>query len=155
MFILPMIIAILSVSGSTPYPEAFSAHCSHGEEVRADAAPGRSHQLQKQKNGTSYSVDIRREGGRFVVWSLGPDYQIGMANGGEWKLGVLRQQPGDLVMSLQTSTRGAYIAIYHLRYKGTSGVLTVARTNFYGSGPDDASSLAVMTCTIREGGERK
>lgn len=149
MFILPVLFAALGASGAAPYPDDFVAHCSHGQETRVYVNPDWSHSMQQKDNGNTYRVDIRRENGQFIVWSLGPDYQIGMANGEDWKLDVLKQQRGDLALVLQTSSHGRSISVYHLRYKGSTGVLTITKTSYYGDG-SDSSSLTIMACTVND-----
>lgn len=145
MFMLPMIVAAVA-TGGTAYPEGFVAHCSHGQEASVLVNPGLQPDL-RQQNDRAYRVDIRRQDGQFIVWSLGPDYQVGAANGKEWKLAVLKQKPGDLVLSVETSTHGASLSVYHLRYKGAHGTLAITRTSYDGDG-SDVSSLTAMTCTI-------
>ncbi|MGH8216915.1 MAG: hypothetical protein ACREPZ_14645 [Rhodanobacteraceae bacterium] len=145
MFTLPIIIAALALGGTT-YPEGFVAHCSHGQEASVPVTPDQQPHL-RQQNDSAYRVDIRRQDGQFVVWSLGLDYQVGAANGKEWKLSVLKQKPGDLVLSVETSTYGASISVYHLRFEGAKGMLTITKTSYYGYG-SDSSSLTSMTCNI-------
>ena len=145
MFTLPIILAAVGMSG-TAYAEGFVAHCSHPQDTLVFVAPKGEPRL-RQTNGGAYRVDIRRQDGRFIVWSLGLDYQVGAANGKEWKLSVLKQKPGDLVLSVETSTQGVSLSVYHLRYKGVRGMLTITQTSYSGYA-SDSSSLTAMTCTI-------
>jgi hypothetical protein len=143
MFALTLSVA-LAYNQTTPYPDGFAAYCSHGEQSYVFVRPQPSRLAMTDSGDT---VEILRKNGQFVVYTSGADSQVMAGNGNGWKLDVLKLQRGDLVLSVEAPASGASITIYHLRYEGTAGMLTVESTHYYGP-PTDEASLSVRTCRI-------
>jgi hypothetical protein len=143
MFALTLSVA-LALNQTTLYPDGFAAHCSHGEQSYVFVRPQPSRLAMTDSGDT---IEILRKNGQFVVYTSGTDSQVMAENGNGWKLDVLRLQRGDLVLSVKAPANAASITIYHLRYEGTAGMLTVASTHYYGP-PTDEASLSVRTCNI-------
>lgn len=142
--------AALALNPPAPYPDGFVALCIPEEESSTWVTPQFSHiRAPWQRLGTSthMNVEIAHERGQFTVMTRGADLEIGASNGKDWTLDVLKQESGDLVLSLKALTMGASISIYHLRYQGAAGMLAVTRTDYYGPGAGEAS-LITMKCSI-------
>jgi hypothetical protein len=147
MVALPMLAALLAMNATTIYPDGFKASCTGGEE--GSVYFNADHPAPKlQASAASGSIDISRENGKFVVSARGPDLQLRISDGNEWKLQVLKQAPGDLVLSLSMSTMGVSISIYRLRFKGTTGLLSVSST-YYRDGMNLMSDLKVLSCKVQ------
>lgn len=164
MPILPIIVA-LAASSTSAYPEGFTAQCTNQKEayvwldsrdllhptIRRPTPPRPVASSDPiaipgyvPPQGGTVTISYRRH--QFSVELRGPDLDVVQTNGREFDLKELRASPGDLVLSVQTSSWGASITVYHLRYKGHEGALSVAETA-YDHG-NDRTSLAVMTCKI-------
>lgn len=140
----------LAFSHAAAYPDGFVAHCIPEEESSVWVQPQFSDMhapWQRLGEATHMSVEIARERGQFTVSTRGTDVQIVAGNGKDWTLDVLKQESGDLVLSLKALTMGASISIYHLRYQGAAGMLSLVQTEYHGPGVGEAS-LTTMKCSI-------
>jgi hypothetical protein len=149
MFALPLLVAALATAQpATDYPEGFLAHCTGGQSawigLNAEHVPTKLNQV----SDGSGTIEILYTGGHFVVHLYGGDFLDSIENGKRgWKLEVLRQAPGDLVLLLQSAGyEYLHAAVYHLQFNGVSGGLLVSTTS-YGS-PMADSSVASLTCSI-------
>lgn len=141
------LIAAAGLSQSVSYPDGFKAHCSPVEGTFVYVSP-RTAPIPPPSGPTSGETDLMEivhQGGRFLVHTGGPDWDVFAADGGRWRLAVLKQKKGELVISLTDADRS--INVYHLRYEGSNGSLTILQTSFRGDSIDN-SSLATMTCKI-------
>jgi hypothetical protein len=150
MLALPLFVAALATAQpTTAYPEGLLAHCTGGQTawmgLNAEYLPTKP----SQAAGGSGTIEILYTGGHFVVRLYGHDFIDSIENGArDWKLEVLRQAPGDLVLLLQSAGYTfLHVAVYHLQFKGVTGGLLVTTTSY--GGPPDFSSVASLSCSIR------
>ena len=147
MLILPIITA-LAASNVSAYPEDFTAKCTGGQDISATFLDSDvAHPILRRQDQASYTVTILRRSGRFELELDGVDFTVLQADSREFKLHVLKAEPGDLALSVETATWGRSLSVYHLRYAGAVGALTVTTTNYSGHGSDN-TTLMVMTCKI-------
>lgn len=166
MPILPIIAALAAVS-ATPYSDGFSAHCTDGQTatvwlrdndlahpvIRQSAKPAATADRDSIRMIPGYvsphgnTVVLSREGGRFTVVTLGPDFQFVDTDSSEMSVKVLDAAPGDLVLAVQTHEYYKSLTVYHLRYAGAVGALSIASTRYDGHGSDD-TSLTAMQCKV-------
>lgn len=165
MLILP-IVAAVAASTATAYPDGFTAQCTDAKEASVWLGAGDVLRVTIHRFASPHSsapsdpivipgyvppygeqVMLSYRDGRFSVERRGPDFDVVQTDGREFNLKVLRAVPGDLALSVQTSTWGASLTVYHLRYKGNTGALSIADTSYRGHG-DDETSLIAMTCKI-------
>jgi hypothetical protein len=165
MLIFPIAVAV-AASTAAAYPEGFTAQCTDAKETSVWLGAGDVSRVTIHRFPGPHSsvpsgpiaipgyvptrggkVTLSYRNGRFSVELLGPDFDMVQADGSEFDLKILKAVPGDLVLSVQTSTWGASLTVYHLRYKGDTGALSIARTSYYGHG-DDETSLIAMNCKI-------
>jgi hypothetical protein len=86
-------------------------------------------------------------GGQYIVETSGADLIVSAQEGPDWRILVLKEQPGDLVISLSTSRYGASTAIYHLRYENHIGAMTVSTVSYYGIREIENTTLQYFHCT--------
>lgn len=165
MLILPIVVAV-AASTAAGYPEGFTAQCTDAKETSVWLGAGDIPRVTIHRLASPHSsapsgpveipgyvppygnqVTLSYRNGRFSVELLGPDFDMVQTDGSEFNLKVLKAVPGDLALSVQTSTWGASLTVYHLRYKGNTGALSIADTSYRGHG-DDETSLIAMTCKI-------
>ncbi|HET7223528.1 MAG TPA: hypothetical protein VFI81_10035 [Rhodanobacteraceae bacterium] len=147
MLILPLITA-LAASSAPAYPEGFTARCTGGKDISAMFRDSDiAHPILRRQDQTSYTVTILHRNGRFEIELDGVDFTVLQAESREFHLHVLKAEPGDLALSVETATWGRSLSVYHLRYAGAVGALTVTTTNYYGHGSDD-TAMMVMSCKI-------
>lgn len=164
MLILPIVIA-LAANSTAVYPESFTARCTDAEEAYVWlGADDMSHPEIRRPvppaiassgpvaipgyvppHGNIVTVAYRNS--QFSVEVRGVDFDVVQINGREFHFKAIKTMPGDLVLSVQTSTWGESLTVYHLRYRGKAGALSIARTRYDGHGRDQ-TSLTVMTCKI-------
>lgn len=165
MPILPIVAAL--AMGTATHPADFTAQCTDDRTTTAWFKRGNpSHPVIRQTvpappgpapSGTimipgyvpahGYSLVLSHRNGEYSIEVRGPDFDVIQANGPEFKVDVLKAASGDVVLSVQTSKWGTSFAVYHLRYAGVAGALTVTTTRYGGRG-DDSTSMTVMTCKI-------
>ncbi|WHZ18655.1 MAG: hypothetical protein OJF55_000804 [Rhodanobacteraceae bacterium] len=145
------IMAVLAANAAAQFPDGFTAHCTKGVETTAvfsDKDP--SHPSLNPFQPDDYNLTLSYRNGRFSVELAGADFMVVQTNDGnhhDFNLVVLKSEPGDLVLSVQTSAWGHSLTVYHLRYAGQNGALTIAKTNYYGHDFDE-TSLSVLSCKI-------
>lgn len=148
--IIPLVmLAALSAPPLISLPDGFKAQCRSVSDayVNLMEAPTKGGRLmQDVMPDSTSSIDITKDGGQFSVYTGGADVQMVAHNGPDFKIVVLKDQLGDLVLSVSTSTIGASTTIYHLRYRNHIGAMTVSRVSYYGFGPDE-TSLEDFRCT--------
>lgn len=141
--ILPLILlfAITAPPLST-LPDGFEAHCRsvHDVDVEMRAAPSKDERLIGEVTpDNTQRVDILKRGGQFTVNSGGADAQIIARNSPNFKVVVLKEQLGNVVISVSTEAMGSWTEIYHLRYDNHIGAMTVSRLTYSGTSLDDTS----------------
>ncbi len=163
---MPIFAAVLMATHASPFPEGFTAQCTGDDEAYV-ALDGRAilHPTIRRPastppvspsepvpipgyippHGGTVILSYRR--GQFSIELLGPDFDVMQTSGKQFKLSVLKASPGDLALSVETDSRGRSLTVYHLRYAGRQGALTVSRTSYAGHGSDDTSLMA-MSCKI-------
>ena len=146
---MPIPAIALLAGDPSAYPEGFTARCTGGRETVAmfPADPARPVILGDDASNASYTVTIQRLHGRFEVELDGRDYSVRQAESGRFRVHVLKAEAGDLVLSVETDSRGRSLTVYHLRYAGARGALTASSTSYRGHGSDD-TSLMTMSCKI-------
>jgi hypothetical protein len=145
-----MMLASLTTPPLMELPEGFKAQCNSVSEayVYLLAAPTKDGRLlQAILPDRSGKIDLLKIGGQFTVDTSGADLSVRAQNGPDWKVVVLKEQPGNLVLSVSTSTIGASTTIYHLHYQNHIGAMTVSRVSYYGTGDIDDTSLEDFHCT--------
>jgi hypothetical protein len=145
-----MMLASLTAPPLMELPEGFKAQCKSVSEAGAYllAAPAKDGRLLKDVvPDDSSRIDLLKIGGQFTVDTSGADLIVRAQNGPDWKVVVLKEQLGNLVLSVSTSTVGASTTIYHLRYQNHIGAMTVSRVSYYGTGDIDDTSLEDFHCT--------
>jgi hypothetical protein len=153
MLALALIAAAAGLSHPAAYPDGFKARCSPVEGTFVYVSP-RTAPIRPPSGPASGETDLMEivhQGGRFLVHTAGPDWDVFAADEGRWRLAVLKQEKRDLVISLTDAGRS--INVYHLRYEGSNGSLTIVQTSFRGDSIDN-SSLATMTCKIEMSSHR-
>jgi hypothetical protein len=144
-----MMLASLTAPPLMELPEGFKAQCKSVSEAYAylPAAPTKDGRLLKDilPDGNS-RIDLLKIGGQFRGDTSGADSSVSAENGPNWKVIVLEEQLGNLVISVSTSTIGASTTIYHLRYQNHFGAMTVSRVSCYGTGDIDDTSLEDFHC---------
>lgn len=164
MLTIPIVIA-LAASGAAVYPEGFTAQCTGAEESYVWlGGNGMSHPEIRRPVRTAVAssepvvipgyvpphgspIILSYRNGRFSIETRGVDFDVVQIDGKDSRFKVIKAVPGDLVLSVQTSKWGESLTVYHLRYRGNAGALSIARTG-YGSHGADRTSLTVMTCKI-------
>ncbi|MBB6186454.1 hypothetical protein [Rhodanobacter sp. MP7CTX1] len=145
-----MMLASLTTPPLMELPEGFKAQCKSVSEAYAYllAAPTKDGRLLKDilPDGGS-RIDLLKMGGQFTIDTTGADLIVRAQNGPNWKIVVLKEQLGNLVILVSTSTFGASTTIYHLRYQNHIGAMTVSRVSYYGTGDIDDTSLEDFHCT--------
>jgi hypothetical protein len=122
MLILPIITA-LAASNVSAYPEDFTAKCTGGQDISATFLDSDvAHPILRRQDQASYTVTILRRSGRFELDLDGVDFTVLQADSREFKLHVLKAEPGDLALSVETATWGRSLSVYHLRYAGAVGL---------------------------------
>lgn len=162
MLTIPIFIA-LAASGATVYPNGFIARCTDAQEsyvwlggndishpeirkpVPAAIASSGSIPIPGYVPPHGGTITLSYRNNQFSVETRGVDLDVVQINGKGSHFKVIEAVPGDLVFSVQTSTWGESLTVYHLRYRGNEGALSVARTSY---GSRDQTSLIVMTCKI-------
>jgi hypothetical protein len=144
-----MLLAGLTGSPLMGLPEGFRAQCKSDSyaEVHLLAAPGKDSRLLTgfDPDGNT-TIDLRKMGGQYMVETSGADSSDSAQEGPDWKIVVLKEQPGNLVISLSTSRFGASTAIYHLRYQNHIGAMTVSTVSYYGTLEIENTTLAYFHC---------
>ncbi len=144
----PITAAAAAPATAAAFPDGFTARCANGKETSAmfvDSDPG--HPRLRQQDADPYTITIRRTHGHFEIALNGVDFTVVQAASKEFQLRVLKAEAGDLALSVETDTWGRSLSVYHLRYVGDAGALTMTETSYYGYG-SDATTLLVMTCKI-------
>jgi hypothetical protein len=144
-----MMLAGLTAPPLMALPEGFKAQCKSASEAQANllAAPTKdSRLLQAVRPDDSVKIDLLKIGDQFTIETSGTDLIVSAKNGRDWKVDVLKEQLGDLVISVSTSTIGASTTIYHLRYRNHVGAMTVSRVSYYGTADIDDTSLQDFHC---------
>ena len=156
MFALPLLVSALATAQPATYPEEFAAHCSGGHEVGMTYAVGYPLPHPVEAAQSASIIDIRYIGSHFVVTQSGYDLIEQIEDGSNgWKVEVLQQVPGDLVLLARSSGMTVLnLYVYHLQFKGKTGALMVSSAS-YGAAPA-SSSLGALTCSIgRNSGQKR
>jgi hypothetical protein len=150
MFALFLLVSVLATAQPASYPEGFAAHCSGGHEVGMAYAAGYAPPRPVEAAHSASIIDLRYTDNHFVVTQSGYDLIQQIEDGSNgWKVEVLQQVPGDLVLLARSSGMTVLnLYVYHLQYKGKTGALMVSSAS-YGSLPA-SSSLAALTCSIQK-----
>lgn len=150
MLAFPIIVA-LAANATAQLPDGFVAHCRKGVETSAvfsDKDP--AHPSLNPFQPDDYNVTLSYRNGHFTLDLSNADDIVLLTNdrnNHDFSMAVLKAKPGDLALSVRTSSMGNSLTIYHLRYAGQEGALTISKTNYYGHGFDE-TSLSVLSCKI-------
>ncbi len=148
MSALLLLASALATAQPAAYPEGFAADCRGSHEVGMSYAIGYPppHPVEAARNASF--VGIRYSGGHFVVTQAGYDLIQQFEDGSDgWKLEVLQQTPGNLVLLARSPKNTVLnLYVYHLQFKGKTGAMIVSSAS-YGA-PPSSSSLASFSCSI-------
>ncbi len=148
VFPLMMIVA-LAGSSVTSLPDGFNAQCKSDHEVEAylPEAPTKDGRIMQDVTpDATQSVEITKSGGLFTVYSAGGDVQTIARDSPNFRVVVIKEGVGNLVISVTTTSMGSWTAIYHLQYQNHIGAMTMSRILYDGASLG-VTALAVFHCS--------
>jgi len=148
MSVVLLLASALATAQPAAFPEGFTADCRGSHEVGMSYANGYPPPHPVEARQSHSFIGIHYSGGHFVVTQSGYDLIQQIADGGNgWKLEVLQQRPGDLVLLARSSGMTVLnLYVYHLQFKGKTGAMMVSSAS-YGA-PPALASLTSLGCTI-------